>query len=277
MAAGVIAAAAGLLSAPAGRPLPSDAVARVNDTLIRREEYDRTVAATAQDRREPLREEDRRRILDRLIDEELLVQRALELGLASTDRKIRADLASAMIAATTEEHGDVEPDETELRRFYEENLDFFSGPGRLRLRQVFVRVPSGGDTDAALDRARRAAQRLRAGEAFAEVRGDLGDPELAPVPDTLLPPAKLRYYIGPTALQTAIALDPGGISEPVRSSMGYHVLQVVERQPDRAPPFAEIRHEVVVEFRRRAGEEALRRYIADLRRRADVAVAEDRR
>jgi len=45
------------------------------------------------------------------------------------------------------------------------------------------------------------------GEAIDAVQASLGDPPLAPLPDTLLPPAKLRDYLGPTALRTALELD----------------------------------------------------------------------
>lgn len=276
MGAGIAAAALGLVSSSGahGR-LPSGVLARVNGTPIRADEYDRLLAAAAQDRRTPLDTAQRRHILDRLIEEELLVQRGLELGLPQSDRKVRSDLTMAVISSVTEEYGEVQPSEEDLQRYYDDNLDFFSGPGRLRLRQVFVRVPSGGDTSAPLERAQQAATRLRAGENVATLQSELGDREFAPVPDALLPPAKLRDYIGPTALQTAIGLAAGEVSDPVRSSMGFHVLQVVERQPDQAPPFDEIRPQVLAEYRRRAGEAALRRYLDDLRKRADVVVAED--
>ena len=275
-AVGVAAAAGGLMSGPgAGARLPKGAVARVNGTLIRGEEYERLVAAATQDRREPLDAAERRHVLDRLIEEELLVQRGLELGLAASDRKVRSDLTASMISSVTEEQDQAQPSEAQLRAFLQDNLDFFAGPGRLRVRQVFVRVPTGDDEAAGLERAREAERRLRAGDVFAAVQAALGDAELPALPDALLPAAKLRDYLGPTALRSALDLDAGAISEPVRSSSGYHVLQVAERQPDQAPPFEEIREQVLVEYRRRAGENALRRYLDDLRRRADVAVAQD--
>lgn len=273
---GIALAAIGLLRAPRqGAELPSEAVARVNGVLVRRDDYDRTLAAAQQDRREPLDKVQRRRLLDRLIEEELLVQRGLTLGLAEHDRKVRADLTMGVIDSVTQESNEAQPNEEELQRFYSENLDFFSGPGRLRIREVFVRVPSGSDPNPALERAEKARDRRRAGDDFDTVRAELGDREFAPIPDVLLPPAKLRDYIGPTALQAALNLAPSQTSEPIRSSMGYHVLEVLERVSDKAPPFAEIRPQVLEEYRRRAGEKALRRYLDDLRRRADVVVRED--
>ena len=49
---------------------------------------------------------------------------------------------------------------------------------------------------------------------------------------------------------------------------------LAERQPGWAPPLEEIEPEVRSELRRRVGELALRRYIADLRSRAEIRAAD---
>jgi parvulin-like peptidyl-prolyl isomerase len=62
------------------------------------------------------------------------------------------------------------------------------------------------------------------------------------------------------------------VADPVRSGSGYHVLEVIERQGEEVPPLAAVREEVVAEMRRRDGEQALRAYLADLRRRAAIEI-----
>jgi parvulin-like peptidyl-prolyl isomerase len=272
-AAGIAAAASGLVTRGRSPRLPDDAVAEVNGQPIATVDYERVLGALASDRREgSLGPEDRQRVLDRLVDETLLVQRGLELGLVWRDAKVRKDLTTAVIDAAVAAPAETEPSETELQAFYGQNRDFFVRPGRVRVRQVWCRAAAAGDDPAVLERAGRASARLRAGEDFAVVHAALGDEEVSPLPDTLLPPAKLLDYLGPTALRATLALEVGGVSDPVRSSSGYHVLQVTDRQGDAAPPLAQVRGEVVEEFHRRAGEQALRHYLDDLRRRADIAV-----
>jgi parvulin-like peptidyl-prolyl isomerase len=269
---------AGLAAAGVGKSmrrdgLPSGAVAVVNGEAIRADDYARAVQGLAGDARSPITEADRRHVLDRLIDEELLVQRGLALGLPRQDRRVRADLTSAVIDSVVTDASLREPGDEELTAFYNANRDFFAGPGRLRVRQVFVRTAAASDP-AAQTRAQEAARRLRSGESFAAVIAELGDAPIAAIPDAPLPPAKLRDYLGPTALQTVLALADGEISDPVRSADGYHVLQVAERQPDSLPPLGDIRPQVLAEFRRRAGERALRLYLDDLRNHSDVRVVE---
>lgn len=271
-AAGVALAAAGLIAVKPGSALPHGAAARVNGELIRSEDYERTLAGLAGDRRDGVGAGERQRVLDRLIEEELLVQRGMELGLARHDRKVRADLTAAVIASVIADTEDVQPTPAQLQAFYDENRAFFTRPGRLRLRQVFIGVSGGTDEAAAREHAAEASRRLRAGEAFDAVRAALGDSEVSRLPDALLPAEKLIDYIGPTVLKAALGLATGEVSEPVRSGTGYHVLQVVDRQADVTPPLPEIQPQVVAEFRRRAGDQALRAYLDELRARAQVVV-----
>jgi len=250
--------------------LPSGAVARVGGALIRVEEYRRLVAGLESDRREPVDAKLRRHVLERMIDEELLVQRAVELGLVDVDRRVRADLTTSMIQSIVDDAEEHEPTERELARFYEENGDFFTSTGRLRVRQIFFRrgADPRGDADA---RAARAAERLAAGEPLERVREELGDEEISPLPDALLPPQKLREYVGPTALRAAMELEVGAVSAPVRSGTGVHVLALVDREDASTPPFAEIAEQVRAEWRRRSGDRALRAYLDGLRDDIDVA------
>jgi parvulin-like peptidyl-prolyl isomerase len=270
---GAALAGAGLTAPTHSGGPPEGVVALVNGEPIRADDYARMVQAVANDKRDPLTAADRRRVLDRLVEEELLVQRGLALGLARQDRRVRADLTTTVIDSVAGDANEREPSDEEVEAFYAANRDFFTGPGRVRVRQVFVRVTTPTDP-AALARAEDAARRLRAGEGCATVAAELGDAPLAALPDAALPPAKLRDYVGPTALRAALELDEGAVSDPVRSGTGYHVLQLVERQPDAVPALAEIRPEVVAEWRRRAGERALRAYLDELRANASVVVAE---
>jgi parvulin-like peptidyl-prolyl isomerase len=273
-AAGVALAAFGLLGSGASAGLPEGAVASVNGTPIYAEDYRRLVEGVESDTREPAGPELRRRVLDRMIEEELLVQRGVELGLVESDRRVRADITQAMIQSIVVETEDEKPEPDELRRFYAEEAGFFTQPGRVRTAQVFFRVPSPADEAAKLARAREAQQRLLAGEPLEEVRASLGDAEVSPIPDALLPPAKLREYVGPTALRAVQELAPGATSEPVRTGMGLHVFQVIEREEPRVPPFEEVAPHVEAEWVRRAGDRALRAYLDDLRAEAQVTTAE---
>lgn len=274
MVAGLLAAAYGLL-APSNRAtpgLPADAVAVVNGDVILQSDYDRLLAGFARDARNPIDEEARRHVLDRMIEEELLVQRALELGLAQVDRRVRADLTSSLIAsvvATAEEH---DPSPQQLQAFYRDEAEFFAHPGRVRVEQILFRIPRGADEALALEKALTARQALADGRTFEEVSAEYGDEPISALPDTLLPAKKLREYIGPTALKAALALAPGEISQPVRSGIGLRLLHVIEARPTVTPLYEDIEPQIRSEWVRRAGDRALRDYLDQLRADGDVRV-----
>jgi hypothetical protein len=240
LATGAAMAAGGLR--PATAPgLPPDAVARVDQRLILRDAWLRAVAAVASERRTPLTEADRRHILDRLIDEELLVQHGVELGLVEQDARLRSTLVSEVMQAAVLAAW-AEPDEAALRAYYEQHRERFAPAARLRVQ----------------------AWRLDASGARA--------PFEPAVPDALLPLAKLRAYLGPALAEAALALQPGEASARLDSSGTRVVLQLAERQAGAAPPFETVREAVRAEFRRRADEDAVRELLAELRGRTPIVV-----
>jgi hypothetical protein len=271
---GLVLAAGALLASGStrGDDVGPERVATVNGVAIRTDDYERTVAGVTADRQDPVDPTLRRHILDRLVDEELLVQRGLELGLAQVDPRVRRELAAAVIAAAVAEadQPDEEPSATELAAFYDAERGFFTRPGRLHLRTVGWTA----DTPDTQRRAREATTRLRAGEDVDAVRGALGDAGVTPVPDGPLPPAKVADYLGATGLRTALELAPGGVSDPVRTAGALWVLILVARDEPSAPTLTTIETEVRAEWQRRAGERGLRRYLDELRARADVRLAQ---
>ena len=273
--AGLLMAGYGIL-APARTPapeMPADAIALVNGEVLRRDVYERLVAGFERDSRNPVDDRVRLHILDRMIEEELLVQRALALGLAAVDRRVRADLTSSLIDSVVSDAEEHEPSSEQLRDFYAEQAPFFSRPGRYRVEQVLFRVPYADEGKDAREKARAARAALDAGQPFAEVSVQFGDEEISPVPDALLPPMKLREYLGPTAVKALLKLEPGEVSQPVRSGVGFHLLRLIEMRPSSTPPFEEIESQVYHEYVRRLGDQALRSYLDQLRQEGSVVIA----
>ena len=262
---GIALAVASLLSPSGTAALPEGALARVNSTLIRESQFERAVAAMESDRRSALTSADRRHILDRLIDEELLVQYGLALGLAERDRRVRSDLVSAVLASQVASVDGATPSDDAVLEFYRENENFFRPPGRLRVRGLWIRAAPDRTAAEALARAEAAVERLRAGEAFDVVANAVGDRPVAPVPDGMLPPAKLREYVGPSALSVIDRLGVGDVSDPLVSKSAVRVFLLVDRELSVAPAIETIANEVRAEMKRRAGDDAVRSLLDRLR------------
>lgn len=241
LVAGLLAAGHELLARAPGPGLPEAAVARVGTRLILRDEWLKAVAATASERRTPLSEADREKILQRLVDEELLVQQGLALGLVEHDQRLRGQLVSEVIYATTSAAART-PDEATLRRFLADNAGLFAPPAALRVQAWTVD-----------------AQGAR-------------QPFQPPLPDSLLPPAKLQAYLGPTLTGLALAQPVGVETAPVDGNGRKVVLTVRERSATAPPDFEAVREQVLAEYQRRSDEAAVRALLERLRARKDVTI-----
>jgi parvulin-like peptidyl-prolyl isomerase len=90
----------------------------------------------------------------------------------------------------------------------------------------------------------------------------------------MLPPNKIRDYVGPVILRTLEGLAVGAWSDPIESGSGFYLAALVDREPRIVPNFEEVTDLVRHDLKRRRGDEALRRYLDDLRSRTPVAINE---
>ena len=96
---GILLGALSALSDQSNEPyLSATAVASVNHQQIRLAEYQRALGMFASDKRELLTEDDRSLVLQRLIDEELLIQHGITSGLIRTDMAVRSAALESVLA-----------------------------------------------------------------------------------------------------------------------------------------------------------------------------------
>lgn len=266
-ALGLAAALWSALGEPGVGNADRDAIATVDGVAISRADYEMAIGSLVADKRSPLTPADRRRALDRLVDEELLVQRGLALGLGTSDLAVRKALVDAMVQFAAAEAAGHEPSDEELRRFYAERPELLRGEPQLR-----VRVVSFPARDEARVNIMRAA--LRSHRDFASAAAEAGA-EPVVVPDAMLPAAKLADYAGPTVRDAALALQPGDVAGPLDVGGIPTFVMLVDKRPGAVPPFDSVRAVVAEEWRRRQGEGALEHYLAGLRRTAKIRYAAD--
>lgn len=267
-----LAAGAGLIvavSAVFGPRQPAyegKAVAVVNDVPIPETIYLRALSTLEQDKRGPLTDADRAQVLDSLIEEELLIQRAREINLIGIDNSLRKTVSSAMTRFIIAENGDAAVNDEILNTHFLNNLDHFTPSKQIWVKRIYVRG-ARDDADRRLEDIRQALQQ---GEDFDAVAERLGDDVFPIIPNSLLSPAKLQTYLGPALIQTAMSLDEGAITNAIRVGSGWHFLYLVRQRKGEAPEFEEVREQVESDYLRRAGEKALRNHLDWLRDRAEI-------
>ncbi len=261
---GTVLAAIGILNTPSDQD--PTVIAMVNDGAITKEELDRAVTSFAQDTKNPVGEDIQRRVLDRLIDEELMVQRGIELGLANTDRAVRGALTNAVINTVTIDGQSRTVSEQELEEFFSKNDMLFKHAPRIQVE--IIRLKSEEDRDNAL-------AALNAGESFSSVAAQHPSLLSRSLPDTLLPPEKLRQYIGSEATQSAMTLSVGQTTAAIPFGKGFVIIHLTGREEGRLPPITEVRNEVQNAYQRHMADQALRDYLLWLRGRATIETSID--
>jgi peptidyl-prolyl cis-trans isomerase C len=161
----------------------------------------------------------------------------------------------------------IQPNEDEVRRYYEEHRAVFQEPLRLRASHLFLAAPEGYpkeviETKRAL--IEQLSQRLTHGESFPALVAEFSEDEA-----TKKRGGDLGYFAEermlPKVFATAQQLHPGEISAPVRSRLGLHILRLTESLPSREQTFAEARPEIDALLKNRQRADAVAATIAALR------------
>ena len=242
--------------------------AKIEDQLIPFERYEMQLEGLANDKRSPLTKQDKEYVLERMIEEELLIKRAIDLGMLENNPMARGTIVQQMIKNIISEGSRIEPEEKELIEFFEENIGFFTKANRLRVRQIYFSQDDFGDR--VLREAKNAFTRLLKGETFDQVVLS-GSNSALKVPDTLMNLSKVREYIGPSLMREAQLLKPGQFSEPKKVSGGYKIIYLVDREDAAQPEYSNIRSSVLSEFLKRRDDQSLRTYLDNLKKWYDVS------
>ncbi|OOG11098.1 peptidylprolyl isomerase [Pseudomonas sp. B21-040] len=200
----------------------------------------------------------RQKALEALIDKELLWQEAVKRGVVISDTEVqsqveqtrqaiggpevfarrlqdagfdeasfteytRRELAAQRIFADLIQVG--QPDEQQVRAFYQEHRADMGRPEEIQARHILIKVPQGADA-ATVEAARLRLSAMRVkisqGEDFASVaRAGSEDASASEGGDLGYFP---RGRMLPEFEAAAFALAPGAVSEPVRTSLGWHLI-----------------------------------------------------
>lgn len=169
--------------------------------------------------------------------------------------------------------------DSEAREYYDNNLDDFTEPETVTMREILIRVPEsvGGVSVVADESAKREAeearQRIFAGEDFALVAVAVSD-AASKANGGLIGPLDLAF-VNDTIQAVLATMEVDEVAPPVRTPAGYHVFQLVARTKPTPRSFEEVRDTIGNSvFSERRVIEYLR-YVDRLREEADIDWKDD--
>jgi len=151
--------------------------------------------------------------------------------------------AAYLVVDNAKLFGQVTVDDKALQDYYDANQAEFSSEEQVRARHVLVMVNDERTDEAAKARIGEAQRKLQGGTDFAAVSNEYSDDTASKANGGDL------GYFGRNRMvkefeDAAFAAEKGKLVGPVKTSFGYHLLEVTDKRPGGARSFAEVREQI---------------------------------
>jgi peptidyl-prolyl cis-trans isomerase C len=311
-ATSVMAACQGASKTPPPSPPPAEApLAVVNGQPIPWADFERKLESTTQryrradkDLRPELVENVRQNLARRMIEAELIRQKAVEWEVEPTLEEIEEAWAEHRArfgsdegfsgflarAGTTEEalrddlvHNlrrrrlfakvQAQPvTEAELRTYYDEHPSYVKRAAEVRVAQILVRVPHGLDATARApyaERAERIAKAVRKGMGFDQAVQEAGGGAAGLRNGDLgfQPRNRLPKEVADVAFDQ---LEMGQVSKVIETGFGFHIIKKLDLRPERTLPFEEARADIRNRMNGQRRNVAIRNALAEWKSKATI-------
>jgi len=250
----------------------------------------------------------RREVLERLIDDELILQQATELKLSVTSEQVdasieeikrqnnidddqlrealraqgmsmaayRADLKKQLLrfrVINIAVGSRVTISDDDVKTYYDRHMK--SGTNvQVRASHIFISIPENADATVVAEKqaqAKKLLDRALAGEDFAKLAREASDD-----PATRAEGGDLGYFgkdMLPKAIEEMVfAMKVGEVRGPVRADRGFHVIKLVDRKVKDPKPLDDVKDDVRMQLRQKEMERQTKSYLAELRKKTLVDI-----
>jgi SurA N-terminal domain len=249
--------------------VPAEDVALVNQQAISRSDYLILLQTLYGVDLSHATREQRQKVLNDMIREELFVQRGKELDLASSDPEVRSALVNAVELEISENAITAQPNEAILRDYYATHPDRYVSEG---IMNVHDWVLPGGDPGAPAVNLETLKSAVNIPETLALLQARESGKTRG---EEFYFAAKI--HLGDQLFAGARELSDGTASAPIQLSDGLHVLYMVTNKRPVPFDFAKARPQVLNDYRNQAIDKLKAGDESFLRKRANVRIADDLR
>jgi parvulin-like peptidyl-prolyl isomerase len=219
-----------------------------------------------------------RLLLDKIIEERLIVQRADELGISVSTEEVEAAVKTIMdremlneeMFQNALEKGGMNLEEyherirsqllvskvfnnqirmktvvspEDIEEYYQEHAAEYRTPERIKMRHILVIRNEGEEEEEARARAEKILSLLEPGSDFQEVAREYSE-------DSSRHKGEISGYIQrgdtlPELEKVLFAMEEGEISPPVKTELGFHILKLENKDPARTRSLQEMTPEII--------------------------------
>jgi peptidyl-prolyl cis-trans isomerase SurA len=277
-------------------------VAIVNSDLIMRSEMKREFAPERERIQKEYRGDDLARrlktaeymVLTSMIERKLQLQEAKAHGVSVTDQEVKqavqqmkqqgktidetnpADFKDAREQLTLfrvfdrDVRSKVMVSDSDMKRYYQEHRDRFALSVEYTLSQILIRPRSPNDAADAREKVHEVMTRLKQGESFEDLALRFSDDPNASRGDRL---GLVRQGDLLPGIERGISnLVPGGTSDMIETSEGFHIVRMEDKKPKQFRPYEQVRTEIQGLVFQQKSEDAFQSWLADLKNKAYIEI-----
>ena len=242
--------------------------------------------------------------LDQLIEDKLILSEAKRQGIEATDKEIERELQRIKNRFETEEQfrdemarqnislselrdrfkNDIIKSKlvrkelgwkviispTEVRKYYDNHIEDFTEPEKVKVLNILVNMENEGETEEARFLIERIKKLIEEDRNFEELAKEYSDGPNAKEGGSLGLVEKGQMMKG---IDDAIfSLEAGEVSEVVESPIGYHLFKVKEKLPAKFTDFETAKYEIEELIYRERIDKSLKKWLKELRKNAYISI-----
>jgi peptidyl-prolyl cis-trans isomerase SurA len=250
----------------------------------------------------------RREVLERLIDDELILQQATELKLTVTSEQVDSSIEEIKRQNNIDDdqlrealrtqglsmaayRGDLKKQllrfrviniavgsrvtisDDDVKMYYDRHMKDGANV-QVRASHIFIAIPENADATVVAEKqaqAKKLLDRALGGEDFAKLAREASDD-----PATRAEGGDLGYFgkdMLPKAIEEMVfAMKVGEVRGPVRADRGFHVIKLVDRKTKDPKPLDDVKDDIRMQLRQKEMERQTKSYLAELRKKTLVDI-----
>ena len=213
-----------------------------------------------------------KKIRQRYPDETQFAEMLKGIGLTESDVQTQIKRGMAIQQLIDKEVGDkVKISDEESKQYYDTHPEFFKQPEQVNASHILIKVDenaSEAQKAEARKKIQEVQQKLQKGEDFATLAKTYSEGPSAPQG------GNLGYFRRGQMVKpfedAAFKLKPGETSDIVETRFGYHLIKVIDKQPEKTLAYAEIKDRLNELLKKQKLETEVDLYIENLRKDAKI-------
>jgi hypothetical protein len=268
-------AAYGLFNAAGTRiaGVPPEDIALVNGRHILRSDFITQIQIETSLPYEQTTAAQRQKVLSDMINEELLVQRGLEVDLAASDPDVRQAMVTGVQLQVDADILAAQPADDVLMRYWTEHMDKYAGEGILAMRDFVLRPTDEISQEQAVAKANAAAVAFRKGGATDDIAATFGLMDSGKLERGDLFDFAVKLKLEPVLYQVVAKLDAHEASDAMVEAGVVHVLMMEKHMRPAKRGFAEVRDAVMQDYKREEQTRVEQANLQYLKGKADIQIA----